>query len=74
MILRLSPTIEELLNAWARRTGEDAQSVAEEAIRLYLAAGQIHDVSQADIAATQESLLPELPALDPWSEGEDETR
>ncbi len=74
MILRLSPTLEELLNAWARRTGEDAQSIAEEAIRLYLAAGQIHDVSHADVAATQESLLSELPTPEPWPKDDDETR
>lgn len=61
MPIYLPPPIEALIRELADKQGRPVETVVEEAIRQYLEATVITDITPDDVAKTQESLLPELP-------------
>lgn len=61
MILPLSPKTEAELQRLAEQQGRDVRTLAEEAIRQYLDAANITDLSPDQVGDLQMRLAPELP-------------
>lgn len=66
MTLHLPTSIESDLRRLAERQGRDVESLAEEAIRQYLDAANITDLTPDQIGDLQMGLAPELPPTDKW--------
>jgi len=62
----LPSSVEAQLRTLAKEQGRDVRALVEEAIRQYLEAAAITDVDATDVAAAQDALLGELPALSDW--------
>ena len=70
MTIDLSTPLEEELRRVAALWGKDVEVLVEEAVRQYLDAAAITDVSSDDVAATQASLLSELGRIPAWFDGQ----
>ena len=66
MTIDLSTPLEEELRRVAGLWGKDVEVLVEEAVRQYLDAAAITDVSSDDVAATQTSLIGELNRIPAW--------
>ena len=66
MTFDLSNSLENELRHLAGVRGKGIEILVEEAVREYLDAAAITDVSPMDVAATQSCLLGELADLTPW--------
>jgi hypothetical protein len=71
MTIDLSTPLEEELRRVAGLWGKNVEVLVEEAVRQYLDAAAITDVSSDDVAATQASLLSELGRIPAWSDREE---
>ena len=71
MTIDLSTPLEEELRRVAGLWGKDVEVLVEEAVRQYLDAAAITDVSSDDVAATQASLLGELGRIPAWFDREE---
>ena len=60
MTVHLSDNLADALKRLAQEQGKGMDRVVEEAVKDYLTAAAITDISTDDLAATQASLLPEL--------------
>lgn len=60
-------SVEAQLRTLAKAQGRDVRALVEEAIRHYLEATAISDVDSTDVAAAQDALLAELPAVSDWN-------
>ena len=69
-MIDLSTPLEAELRRVAGLWGKDVEVVVEEAVRQYLDAAAITDVSSDDVAATQASLLGELGGIPAWFDGQ----
>jgi predicted transcriptional regulator len=70
MSIQLPDTVDAELRELAKRQGRDVCVLAEEAVRLYLAAVAITDVDSNDVAETQAAVLPELSEIPDWEAGD----
>ena len=66
MIIDLPNGVEDELRRLAEKQGQDARTLAEEAIRQYLIAAAITDIDADDVAETQTAIIRELPKLVEW--------
>ena len=73
MTIDLSTPLEEELRRVAGLWGKDVEVLVEEAVRQYLDAAAITDVSSDDVALTQASLISELGCIPAWFEGQEPT-
>ena len=73
MTIDLSTPLEEELRRVAGSCGKDVGVLVEEAVRQYLDAAAITDVSSEDVAATQASLVSELVRVPAWFNGQEPT-
>jgi predicted transcriptional regulator len=64
--VELPKKVEDDLRVLAQRQGRSIDVLLEEAIEQYLEAAAITDTTPDEIAATQEALLGELPAMEEW--------
>jgi predicted transcriptional regulator len=64
--VELPKKVEDNLRVLARRQGRSIDVLLEEAVEQYLEAAAITDTTPDEIAATQEALLGELPAMEEW--------
>ena len=64
--VELPKKVEDDLRVLARRQGRSIDVLLEEAVEQYLEAAAITDTTPDEIAATQEALLGELPAMEAW--------
>ena len=71
MTIDLSTHLEEELRRLAGLRGMDVGVLVEEALRLYLDAAVITDVSGDEVTATQASLLGELERIPTWFDGQE---
>jgi hypothetical protein len=71
MVIDLSTHLEDELRRLAGLWGKDVEALVEEAVRQYLDAAAITDVSSDDVAATQASLMSELGHISAWSDGQE---
>ena len=69
MTIDVSRHLEEELRRLADLRGQDVSVLVEEAVRQYLDAVAITDVSSGEVAATQASLLSELDRIPTWFDG-----
>ena len=60
MTVELPPQVEMELNDLAVHQGRGVDEIVEEAVRQYLEAAAITDLSAAEVAETQAALVPEL--------------
>ena len=70
-MIDLSTPLEEELRRLAGLSGKDVEALVEEAVRQYLDAAAITDVSSDEVAATQTSLLSELGRIPRWFDGQE---
>jgi len=70
MTIDLSTPLEEELRRVAGLWGKNVEVLVEEAVRQYLDAAAITDVSSDDVAGTQASLLGELGRIPAWFDGQ----
>jgi predicted transcriptional regulator len=68
MTVPVSGQLESRLRDLARRAGVGVDAIVEEALRQYLDAAAITDVTDSEIADTQEKLAGELNAEVPWED------
>ena len=73
MTIDLSTPLAEELRHLAGVSGKDVEALVEEAVRQYVDAASITDVSSDDVAATQASLVGELSRVPAWLEGQEPT-
>ena len=73
MTVDLSTPLEEELRRLAGVSGKDVEALVKEAVRQYLDAAAITDVSSEDVAATQASLVSELVRVPVWFNGQEPT-
>lgn len=66
MTIDLSTPLAEELRRLAGVSGKDVETLVGEAVRQYLDAAAIADVSSDDVAATQASLVSELGSIPGW--------
>jgi len=66
MTIDLSTPLAEELRRLAGVSGKDVETLVGEAVRQYLDAASITDVSSDDVAATQASLVSELGRIPAW--------
>ncbi len=71
MTIDLSTSLEEELRRLAGVSGKDVDALVGEAVRQYLDATAITDVSSDDVAATQASLIGELDRIPAWFNGQE---
>ncbi len=67
----LPGAVEEQLRTLAEKQGRDIGAIVEDAIRQYLDAAAITDLTGDEIAATQAALLGELPRVPDWKAGDE---
>ena len=67
MTIDLTPELESELRRLAHELGRDVDSIVAEAIRQYVVASAITDVTPEEVAQTQELLITEL-KLEDWGE------
>ena len=73
MTIDLSTPLEEELRNLAGLWGKDVETLVEDALRQYLDAAAITDVSAKEAAETQASLLSELGPIPAWFDGQEPT-
>lgn len=71
MTIDLSTPIEAELRRLAGLSGMNVETLVVEAVRQYLDAAALTDLSVGDVAATQVSLLGELERTPPWFDGQE---
>jgi predicted transcriptional regulator len=69
MTVHLSECLEDELRRLATLRGQGIDAIVEEAVRQYLDAVAITDVTDTDLAATQTRLMDEMPRQEGWPEG-----
>jgi predicted transcriptional regulator len=69
MTVHLSDCLEDELRRLASLRGQGVDAIVEEAVRQYLDAMAVTDVTDADLAATQIKLVEEMPEQERWPEG-----
>ena len=70
MTVHLSGSLEGELERLARLRGKGVEALVEEAVRQYIEAAAITDVSPEDLAQTQAAMAGELEALSAWPQDE----
>ncbi len=70
MALALSPTLVQRLQELARVRGVDAQRLLDDAVRQFVEAANISDLTPQEVARTQEAMLKEI-GLDNWEQGKE---
>jgi len=70
MTVHLSGSLENELERLASLRGQGVEFLVEEAVRQYLDAAAITDVSPEDLAQTQAAMAAEIEGLSTWPEGE----
>jgi predicted transcriptional regulator len=70
MTVHLSGSLEGELERLARVRGQGIEALVEEAVRQYLDAAAITDLSPDDLAQTQAAMAGELEALSAWPQDE----
>ena len=70
MTVHLSGSLEGELERLARLRGQGVEALVEEAVRQYLDAAAITDVSPEDLAQTQSAMAGELEAWSAWPQDE----
>ncbi len=66
MTVNLSDNLIESLRKLADAQGRDMNVIVDEAVREYLVASSITDVTPEQVAATQLGLIPELGGVEPY--------
>jgi predicted transcriptional regulator len=66
MTIELPRVVEDELRDLAKKQNRELTEIVEAAVRQYLDAVAITDISPGDVAATQEKLLGELPPVNKW--------
>lgn len=66
MTVHLSDNLLESLRKLADAQGREMDVIVDEAVREYLVASSITDVTPEEIAATQLELIPELERMEPY--------
>lgn len=66
MTIQLPPAVEADLRSLAKKQGRDVLSLIEDAVQQYMDGAAITDVSSADLAAAQISVLDALAVPSPW--------
>lgn len=66
MTVHLSDNLLESLRKLADAQGREMDVIVDEAVREYLVASSITDVTPEEIAATQLELIPELEGMEPY--------
>ncbi len=78
MTIHFPPDLSEALERLAAAQGQELESVIERALREYVEAAAITDLSSADIGEAQMAMLPELKGIigddEHWQSNSDETR
>ena len=69
MTIEFTGVVEEQLRDLALRQGRDMRVLVEEAVREYLEAEAITDVSAADVGESQITLAAELRGVPEWKDG-----
>ncbi len=69
MTVHLSGCLEDELRRLARLRGQGVDAIVEEAVRHYLDAMAITDVTDADLATAQIKLVDEMPQHERWPKG-----
>ena len=64
MVIRIDDSVETELRRLATRLGRDVDDVAMEAIRTFILAESVVDLSPEELAQTQAALMQELPQFD----------
>lgn len=72
MTVHISNELEEALRQIAAAQGRQADAVVADAVRDYLVAASITDVTPAELAETQMKLLTQFPSLAPYENGADD--
>lgn len=67
MTVHLSDNLLESLRKLADAQGREMDVIVDEAVREYLVASSITDVTPEEIAATQLGLIPELEGIEPYN-------
>lgn len=67
MVVRLSDSLEQELRELAVTLGRPLDQVVEQAVREYLVAISMTDVTPHEVGEAQLKMLAELPAIDPWN-------
>ncbi len=68
MVIQISPCLENELRRVASQRDRALDDIVEEAVRQYLDAAAITDLTPEDITATQEALLGELDEPPEWDQ------
>ncbi|HXU45140.1 MAG TPA: hypothetical protein VN783_06415 [Thermoanaerobaculia bacterium] len=69
MTVEVSARVERDLQDLADRQGREIGSLVEEALRAYLEAFAITDLTPAEVAATQLALVGDLQGIEEWKDG-----
>ncbi len=66
MTIQLQPELENEVRRLADERGRDVQAIVSEAVRQYIEAAAITDVTPEQVGQMQEAIVPEMSDIEGW--------